>query len=212
VKIDYSKRKREGPGRSTVRNTEGRSFRELMREARLKRAFTRLEMRTDPALFVGSKYAHQVGDKDPNDFSQDEYTAIFNAYHLERSLARLFPLVAGSTGDIDALWDIVVTAFNLGVVAEPFPYQSYQQTQRAREMRVPWWHSEALGLAKKMKQKYPSYKTARIARDVYERLAKDKPGSPKSWETVRAHLRRNLDDWSTVRDGGLDDCAEVQDD
>jgi hypothetical protein len=172
-----------------ARNTEGRSFRELMSEARLERALKRLKGHTDKALFVHEKYHRQAGDKDPKDFTSKERMAILGGFYLELNLRRLFRLIAGSTGDIDALWDVMEYAFILGTVAGPFAVQRRQQTEPARNARVPWWHSEALARAAKM-QDYPEKLTA-VATRIYNQL-KDRTDGPPSWDAVRALLRRDL--------------------
>jgi hypothetical protein len=196
MKIDYSKRfEREGvdPGRPTLkrpaRDTGGRSFRELMREARLERAFKRLKGHTDKALFVYKEYCRQAGDKDPKeDSTSKERMAILGGFYLEHNLSRLLPLIAGSTGDIDALWDVMEYAFILGTVAGPFASQRREQTKKARDERVPWWHSEALTRAAKM-QDYPEKLTA-VATRIYNQL-KDRTDGPPSWDAVRAVFRRD---------------------
>ena len=187
MKIDYSKRKREGPGRSTVRNTEGRSFRELMREARLERALKRLKGYTDRALAAHEKYLRQARDTAPDVYlTTQQFIAIRSGALLEQNFKRLLPLIAGSTGDIDALWDVMHYAFILGGISGPLEFQ----TERARNFRVRPWHGEALTMAPKMRG-YPKELTA-VAKRIHDKL-KDRPGvAPPSWDAVRQVLKRDL--------------------
>jgi hypothetical protein len=171
------------------RNTGGRSFRELLREARLKKALKRLEENDVAGLYVFETHLRQAGDKALRDHTQDEFFAISNGFHLKDNIARLLPLLAGSTDDINALWSIIDSAVVLGALGGPFAYQLELRTKAARDARMPWWHSEARLLGVGLRQKYRTYGMTRIAKEVYAKL-REKPNGPPTWEAVRGYLRR----------------------
>jgi hypothetical protein len=157
-----------------------------MREARLERALKRLRGCTDRALAAHEKYLRQARATAPDVYlTTQQFIAIRSGALLEQNFKRLLPLIAGSTGDIDALWDVMQYAFILGGISGPFEFQ----TERARNARVPPWHSEALTMAAKMRD-YPEKLTA-VAKRIYDKL-KDRPDGPSSWDAVRQVLRRDL--------------------